>query len=319
MPKRYLVTGCSGFLGSHLAEFLVKNGGRVFGTYHRRKIRLNGATMLRCDFKNRTDVEKVMRKSRPHVIFHLAGQSNINHSWQHFEETFQTNISGTYYLLEALRKFKPKSRVIVAGSSSEYGATNKRIKLSETSPLRPSNPYALSKVGEDLLGQVYSRAYHLPVLRVLPFYVMGPRKEPDAPSDFAKSIIAYKLGKVKELRVGNLKAVRDVVDFRDAVKALNVLAERGKVGESYNLCTGKETSLKKILSQMLKISGSRIKVRTDRSKFRVGDETRVIGNPAKLEKLGWRPQHSVDETLKSILDYWETPHPTLSPKGRGQR
>ncbi len=306
MHKRYLVTGCSGFLGSHLAEYLLQKKGKVFGTYHSRKINLKGVTTLACDFRNRNAVESVLKKSKPDVIFHFAGQSNILRSWKQFDETFQTNVSGTYYLLEALRKFRIKSRVIVAGSSSEYGPVkDKRVKLSETSPFRPSNPYALSKVGEDLLGFVYSRTYQMPVLRVIPFYVMGPRKEPDAPSDFAKAIFSRPTNEPAELRVGNLSAVRDVVDYRDAMQAFFILSERGQVGESYNLCTGKETSLKEILSQMLKLSGSRMKVKIDHSKFRVGDEARVIGNPAKLKKLGWRPKHSVRETLESILDYWK--------------
>lgn len=307
MPKRYLVTGCSGFLGSHLAEFLAQKKGTVFGTYRQHKTSLKGVTLLPCDFRNPKAVESVMKKSKPDVIFHFAGQSSITRSWNRFEETFQTNIFGTYYLLEALRKFKMKSRVIVAGSSSEYGPVkDKRIKLDENSSFRPSNPYALSKVGEDLLGWVYSYTFKLPVLRVIPFYVMGPRKEPDAPSDFAKAIFSHPRSEAAELGVGNLSVIRDVVDYRDALQAFFILAERGQVGESYNLCTGKETSLKEILHRMLKISGSRMKVKIDPAKFRVGDETRVIGNPGKLKKLGWQPKHSVRETLESILDYWET-------------
>ena len=305
MPKRYLVTGCSGFLGFHLASYLIQKGRRVFGTFWNHPLKLKSVKPIRCDFQNAVSVRNAIEKSRPDVIFHLAGQSNIPYSWTAFEETFQTNVFGTYYLLESVRQLKLKCRVVVTGSSSEYGPLkDKKSRLDENSPFRPANPYALSKIGQDLLGRVYHHSFGMPVLSVVPFYVVGPRKERDAVSYFAQTIARHKRGKVKNLPVGNLAVVRDVVDVRDGIRALELIGEKGRPGQSYNLCTGKEISLKKVLHKMLKLSGSSMKIVADRKKLRVGDETRIVGNPARLKKLGWKPRYKLEETLKSILDYW---------------
>lgn len=306
MPKRYLLTGCSGFLGFHLAQFLVRKGHRVFGTYWQHRLNQKGVQPVLCDFKNPASVKKLVKKTRPDVAFHLAGQSNIPHSWKYFEDTFQTNVFGTYYLLEALRVTRPDCRVVIAGSSSEYGPVkDKKIRLSENHLFRPTNPYALSKVGEDLLGWVYHHSFGMRVLRVIPFYVVGPRKERDAPSDFAKSLVRFHRGQMNELKVGNISVIRDLIDVRDAIRALHLITEKGEPGTSYNLCTGKEISLEKILCKMMALAGVRMKVTQDPKKLRVGDETRIVGDPTRLKGLGWRPKHSLDETLQSVLDYWK--------------
>ena len=308
MPKRYLVTGCSGFLGYHLARYLCQKGGRVFGTYWKHAFSLAGVKPISCDFKNRTAVKDLVTETRPDVIFHLAGQSNIPYSWKDVEGTFQINVFGTYYLLESVREMKSKCRVVVTGSSSEYGSlplTNKKARHDENAPFRPSNPYALSKISEDLLGRIYHHSFKMPVLGVVPFYVVGPRKERDALSYFAQTIVRHQRGEIKYFPVGNLSVIRDVVDVRDGVRALDLIGEKGQPGQVYNLCTGKEISLKKVLHQMLKLSRSSMKIISDPKKFRVGEETRIVGNPARLKKLGWKPRHKLKDTLETILDYWK--------------
>ena len=305
MPKRYLVTGCSGFLGFHLASYLIQKGHRVFGTFWNHPLKVKGVKSVHCDFKNAASVRHAIEKSRPEMIFHLAGQSNIPYSWTAFEETFQTNVFGTYYLLESVRELKLKCRVVVTGSSSEYGPLqDKKARLDENSPFRPTNPYALSKISEDLLGRIYHNNFGLPILGVIPFYVVGPRKERDALSYFAQAISRHRRGELKILPVGNLAVIRDVVDVRDGVRALDLIGEKGQSGQVYNLCTGKEISLKEVLNKMLKLSRSSMKVIADAKKFRVGDEIRIVGNPSQLTKLGWKPRYNLEETLKSILDYW---------------
>lgn len=307
-PQRFLVTGCSGFIGFHLAGSLASEGRQVFGTYHRKPFSIEGVKPLVCDLTDRRAVGKIVDESRPDIIFHLGGQTNIPLSWKDFEGTFQANVFGTYYLLEALREKEWKGRIVIAGSSSEYGPTqNRGALLDENAPFRPTNPYALSKVTVDLLSRVYFNALGLCILRVIPFYVIGPRKAPDAPSDFAKAIQRHREGTLTCLAVGNLKAVRDVVDVRDAIRALQLIREKGEVGTSYNLCTGKETSLEEILNRMLKLSKSNLPVAVDPAKLRIADETRVVGDPRRLEQLGWKPRYSLDETLKSIVDYWANP------------
>lgn len=309
MPERglrYLITGCSGFLGHHLAEFLLQKGHQVFGTFWSHPITLKGVTSLRCDFRSQPAVRRVVKRAQPNVIFHFAGQSNIPHSWNDFQGTFEINVHGTYFLLEAVKDMIPQARVVVVGSSSEYGPVKeKNGLLAENSPLHPTNPYALSKVAEDLLGWVYYRALGLTILRVIPFYVVGARKESDAPSDFAKAIVGHARGKVANLGVGNLAAIRDVVDIRDATTAFYAIGKKGLAGRSYNLCTGREVSLRDILRKMIAISGSPLKITTDPDKFRVADDTRIVGNPRRLKGLGWKPRFSLDETLGTMLDYWK--------------
>ena len=137
-PRRYLVTGASGFLGRALAEHLIQKGGRVFGTYRTHPLVLKGATLFRCDFRDAASVRAAVRRSRPDVVFHFAAQSNIPASWKDFSGTIETNIGGTHRLLESVRELAPKARVVLVGSSSEYGpAADRRARLSEDSPLRP--------------------------------------------------------------------------------------------------------------------------------------------------------------------------------------
>lgn len=305
MPRKYLITGCSGFLGHHLAQFLVQAGHPVVGTYHRKKFSMEGVKAVPCDFQDRNSIRKVLDSFEPDGVFHLAAQSLIQASWTDFEGTFQTNVFGTYYLLEALREKHSKGRVVIAGSSSEYGSLPaNEVSLQEGGPFRPRNPYALSKIAEDLLGWIYYKSFGLPVVRVLPFYIIGPRKEPDAPSDFAKAIVRHEKGGSAPFTVGNLNVVRDVVDVRDAVRALVLISEKGEDGTAYNLCSGKETTLQEILDRMLKIAKSGIRVQVDPAKFRVGEDQKIVGHAGRLKSLGWEPTFSLDDTLKTVLDYW---------------
>ena len=278
---------------------------QIYGTYFRTPFSLKGVKALQCDIRNRDSIKQVLESVQADRIFHLAGQTTIPASWQDFEGTFAANLFGTYYLLDILRDKNLRPRVVIAGSSSEYGTLREGDKAHrEHTNFHPANPYALSKVSADLLGELYFRVFQLPVLRVIPFYIIGPRKEPDAPSDFAKAIARHARGEEVPLGVGNLGVLRDVVDVRDAVEGLCLIAEKGEAGTVYNLCGGRETSLREILDLMLKISGSKIEIIQDASKLRKGDETRIIGNPDQLRALGWRPSISLEETLDSILKYW---------------
>ena len=306
MPRRYLITGCSGFWGSHLAPILAKEGHQVFGTCRSHSLSFEGVTSLPCDLANREAVREAVRVSRPDVIFHLAAQAYIPAAWKDFEGTFQTNVFGTYYLLDAVRGENLKSRIIIAGSSTVYGTLGKdETSLSEEHPFKPADPYGLSKVTQDLLGRMYHDLFELVVIRFIPFYVIGPKKEPDAPSDFAKAIVRHRQGQTESLKVGNLNVIRDVVDIRDAIRALRLIEEKAPVGSVYNICSGMGISLKEILEKMISLSHSKLKVVVDSNKFRVGDRLRIVGNPDHLKALGWEPTVSLEETLQGILDYWE--------------
>jgi GDP-4-dehydro-6-deoxy-D-mannose reductase len=153
---------------------------------------------------------------------------------------------------------------------------------------------------------MYHDVFDMDVVTVLPFYVIGPRKSQDAPSDFARKIIQFENGELDNLEVGNLNVERDVVDVRDAVKALQHIEKRAQSGSTYDLCTGQATTLKLILGRLISLSGSSIPISVCPDKFRKGENYRIIGNSKPLKNLGWKPKNELDDTLKSILDYWRT-------------
>jgi len=243
------------------------------------------------------------------VVIHLAAQAYVPLSWKDVEGTFQTNVFGTYRLLETLREEKSDCLTVVFGSSSEFGSVkNSEERIGEDRPFNPSSPYGLSKVTGDLLAKMYHEVFGMRIIRVIPFYVIGPKKEPDAPSDFAKAIARSQKEQAKEISVGNLSAVRDIVDIHDAVRALLVIEEKGEPGTAYNICTGNGTSLKVLLEKMIRLSRSGLKIVVDSNKFRAGDDSRVVGDPTRLKNLGWEPTVPLEETLKSVLDYWAGVH-----------
>lgn len=302
---RYLITGCSGFLGTHLGQKLVASGHEVYGTHCTRKIIVPKVKALHCDFTDEARVREVVKQSQPDVIYHLAAQSNIVASWKNLPKTLAVNVCGTHYLLQAIKEQVPNSRTMIFGSSSEYGSLpNGKTRHCEGHQFRPGTPYALSKVAEDLLGHIYADAFQISVICVRPFYIIGPRKEPDAPSDFAKAIVQCRRGKTKQLKVGNLDVVRDVVDVRDAISALNFIEKKGLSGNTYNLCSGKGTKLKTILKGLLELSSSDLEIVVDPGKFRRGEDARIVGSPERIRRLGWVPIFSLKETLTSIMNYW---------------
>jgi GDP-4-dehydro-6-deoxy-D-mannose reductase len=304
-----LVTGSNGFIGSYLLDLLIKKGYTVTGIAHRKSSKLipilSNITVYTCDILDKEKLEEIVRKVKPDFVFHLAAQSSILLSWKEPEKTLQTNILGTLYLLESIRKADIDPLIEIACSSAEYGLVNKNnVPIKEDCGFKPLNPYAVSKIGQDMLAYLYWRVYKMRIIRIRPFYVIGPGKTFDAPSDFARGIVEIERGQRTVLNVGNLESVRDVVDVRDCVKAIWLLAERGEYGEAYNICSGKGYKIGEILNIMLSFSQKKIEIRQDPAKMRTFDEPIVIGDNSKLRKIGWRPQIPLDKTLSDILDFW---------------
>lgn len=309
--KRVLITGANGFLGSHLAEFWIDQGLTVYGTIHRDSRHLahlgSKIAVLRCDIMNREEVEAALSEALPDLVFHLAAQSLPVLSWRDPETTFRVNVIGTFHLLEAIRKTMLNPAVLVAGSSAEYGlAPAGEVPLREDAPLRPANPYAVSKTAQGQLADLYWRAYKLRVVRVRPFSIIGARKVNDACSDFARGVAAVERGEHTVLKIGNLEAVRDFLDVRDAVQALAVVAERGDPGEVYNICSGVGRSLREVLEMLLSLSGTPIQVAVEPARLRPIDEPRLVGDNTKLRSCGWEAQIPLATSLGSILESWRT-------------
>ncbi len=307
--SRCLITGCGGFIGSHLAEFLLEKRLAVYGTVHEDSMNLEHLSgslrILECDILDRDRVESILADVKPDYIFHLAAQSLIPSSWRDPEKTFKVNILGTLNLLESIRKTGIKPTVEVTGSSAEYGfTTHDEIPVKETSEVQPSSPYGVSKMAEGKLAYLYWRTYGIKIVRLRPFYIVGARKTSDACSDFARGIAEIEAGQRDSLSVGNLEAVRDPVDVRDAVRAMWLLAKKGKPGDVYNICSGKGYRIKDILDKLVSLSRQPIRVHTDPKLLRPSDEPVLIGDGSKLGELGWKPRIALEKTLSDILEYW---------------
>jgi len=318
---KVLITGITGFAGSHLADFILQQhpGVEVHGTKRwrsdDRNIRhLAGKVHLHeCDIKDAHNVDAVIARVRPDRIFHLAAQSFVPTSWESPAETLGTNIVGQANLFEAVRKLKAGGYnpvIQIACSSEEYGLVHPdEVPIKETNPLRPLSPYAVSKVGQDYLGYQYFKSYGLRVIRTRAFNHSGPRRgEVFVDSNFAHQIVAIEAGaQPPQIKVGNLDAVRDFTDVRDVVEAYWLAAERGEPGEVYNIASGKGVTIQQMLDRLIGLSTAKgITVVADPSRMRPSDVPVLIGDAAKLRKLtGWSPKRDyLTVTLPDTLEYW---------------
>ena len=306
---RCLITGCEGFVGSHLADLLVAKGlhvhGMVYGDASNIEHLKGKITILEGDLKDRERMEEIISQMRPDIVFHLAAQSRVTDSWEDPEETLKTNALGTFYLLEAIRKTGLNPIIVVVGSSSVFGPCDeKEMPLKEDREFRPTSMYAVSKVAEEVLGYFYWRVYGMRVIRVHPFNMTGPRKDGDACSDFAKGIVEVEKGLQEVVKVGNLETVRDFTDGRDAVKALWLLAEKGVPGEVYNLCSGGAYRMRDILERLDALTGTEVRYQVVPERMRPYDDPIYVGDNSKLRALGWEPHISLRKTLADMLDYW---------------
>jgi len=312
---RVLITGITGFVGSHLADSLVARGDvEVFGTRRWRSRTENilhlrdRVTLLDCDLHDAASVRRTLAEVRPDRIFHLAAQSYVPTSWLTPAETVANNVLGQVNLLEAVRDLGLEARIQIAGSSEEYGMVHpEELPIRETNPLRPLSPYAVSKVGQDLLGYQYWMSYRLHIVRTRGFNHSGPRRgEVFMTSNFARQIAEIEKGQREPfLRVGNLDAIRDFTDVRDMVRAYWLALERGEPGEVYNICSGRGYAVREVLELLLGLTSARIEVRPDPARLRPSDVPVLVGDCQKFRRAtGWEPTIPFEVTLKDLLDYW---------------
>jgi GDP-4-dehydro-6-deoxy-D-mannose reductase len=306
---RCLITGCEGFLGSHLADLLVAEGQEVWGTVYGEADRLShleGQIEPRvCDLTDGERVREVIAEARPEAVFHLAAQSMVTVAWEAPEETLRANVMGTFQLLEGLRESGLDPLVEVIGSSSVYGPCEEsEMPLAGGRELRPTSMYAVSKVAEEMLAHFYWQVHGMRAVRVRPFNMTGPRKTLDACSDFAKGIAEVEAGLRGRIEVGNLETVRDFTDGRDAARALWLLAAKGAPGEVYQLCSGRGRRLRDVLETLIDISGADVEYEVAPEKLRPWDDPVYVGDNGRLRALGWRPEIEFRQTLSDLLAYW---------------
>jgi len=313
---RVLITGITGFAGSHLAEFLIAKHPevQVFGIVRWRS-RMENILGIRdkielyeADLKDMVSLEACLRHVKPDRIFHLAAQSFVPTSWKCPAETFAINATGQIHLFEALLSLKQSPLIQVAGSSEEYGRVfPDEVPMKETNPLRPLSPYAVSKVAQDLLGYQYFQSYGLPIVRTRGFNHTGPRRgEVFVTSTLAKQIAEIEKG-VKEpvIQVGNLDAERDFNDVRDIVEAYWLSLEKGEPGEVYNIGSGVSRPIREVLDTLLSLSRVKVRVEVDPRRLRPSDVPILLADSSKfIARTGWKPRFPFRQTLSDLLDYW---------------
>lgn len=313
---RVLITGITGFAGSHLADYILANHPdvKVYGLVRWRSRMENilhiqdKITLFEADLKDLVSLKKCVEEIKPDRIFHLAAQSFVPTSWKCPAETFAINTIGQINLFEAILDLKLSPKIQVAGSSEEYGLVNtNEIPMKETNPLRPLSPYAVSKVAQDFLAYQYFKSYGLRTVRTRGFNHTGPRRgEVFVSSNFAKQVAEIeKKKKEPVMYVGNLEAKRDFTDVRDMVRGYWLCLEKGEEGEVYNIGTGKTHSMREILDMLLSMSDVRVKVEVDPKRLRPSDVPVLLSDCTKFRKLtGWKPEIPIRQTLEDLLNYW---------------
>ena len=313
---RALITGITGFAGSHLAEYLLEHQPQVevFGTRRWRSPMDNVAhlegkvTFLEMDMADYNSVHNVLAKSRPDFIFHLAAQSFVPTSWSAPVSTFETNISGQINIFEAVRRLELDPVIQIACSSEEYGLVHPdETPITEENPLRPLSPYAVSKVSQDYLGYQYFQSYGIKAIRTRGFNHTGPRRgEVFVTSNFAKQLARIKAGLAEPvIRVGNLDAVRDFTDVRDTVRAYWLAVNKAKPGEVYNICSGSGITIRELLDRLIVLAEVDVTIEPDPERMRPSDVEILLGDCSKFHRdTGWEPKIPFDQTLRDIVDYW---------------
>ena len=311
---KILITGIAGFVGSHLAERLLKTENEIFGIClpgesleNIRKIRKN-LHLSNCDITRFDQLSRVVKRIGPDQIYHLAALSSVGKSFSHPLDTIQTNIRGTLYLLETVRNLKKRIKILVVGSSDMYGKVlPKEVPITENKPLLPISPYGMSKAACDLLAYQYFASYGVYAIRARAFNHTGPRQRTGfVIPDFASQIAKIEVGQMPPvLKVGNLSTKRDISDVRDVVRAYVSLMGKGKAGEAYNICSQEAYSIKNVLKVLLTLSKKKIKVGVDEAKNRPAEIPILVGNNDKIRKAtGWKPNIPMEKTLEDTLNFW---------------
>jgi GDP-4-dehydro-6-deoxy-D-mannose reductase len=300
-------------VGSHLTEYLLEAtdwdvAGTVFGPYGN-IASLCGQLELYPAELSRLDVMTfILEQAQPDILFHLAAQPLVPVSRHDPWGTLETNIRMQLNVLEGVAQVRPDCRVLVVGSSEEYGLVRpEELPIDEDTPLRPMSPYALSKVAQDLMGLQYHLTHKLHVVRVRPFNHIGPRQGVGfvAP-DFASQIAAAELGlQPPAIKVGNLDARRDFSDVRDVVQAYVMLITEGEPGQVYNVGAGKSHSMQELLDTLLAMSRVPIEVQQDPQRMRPSDVPDAVCDASRIrERIGWQAKISFEQSLQDVLDYW---------------
>jgi GDP-4-dehydro-6-deoxy-D-mannose reductase len=306
VPGPPLVTGATGFAGSHLVDELLATEPTVAAWSNRGgrapllddgRVRWTGIDLL-----DREAVARALADLRPSAIYHCAGVAHVGESWSEPERALRVNVLGTHHVLEGVRAAGLECPVLVTGSALVYRHSTRPIV--EDDPIGPSDPYGVSKLAQEMLA---FRAVHAPVFVVRPFNHAGPRQSPAyVTSSFARQIAEIEAGlREPVLSVGNLETRRDITDVRDTVRAYRMLLQHGRPARPYNVCSGQAYRVRDLLDALVGLSHRTIDLVVDPSRLRPGDRPVIAGDRSRISaETGWTPEIPIQRTLDDLLTYW---------------
>lgn len=314
--KKAIITGITGFAGSHLAELLVHEKQYEVVGIHASDRHLENISSVEHDIRlkkvNLMDgkqIYEVIRDIKPEVIFHLAASASVGNSFERAADYIINNSTSQINLFEAVKVNNLlDTKIIVISSANIYGkVSSEDLPMDENTPFNPDNPYAVSKITQDYLGLCYFSAYKLPIIRLRPFNHVGPRLSPEISlARFAKQIAEIEKGQKEPIMmVGNLETKRDFTDVRDMVRAYAIAAEKCEAGEAYNIGTGTSYKIADMLQMLLGLAKLKIEVKSEEKLFRPSDIPELRADASKFKHTtGWKPSIALEKTLQDLLAYW---------------
>jgi GDP-4-dehydro-6-deoxy-D-mannose reductase len=304
-----LITGAAGFAGRHLiGELERETTWEIVGLARAAGTAGSRTRILACDLRDAELVHRDVERYRPAVVFHLAAQSYVPRAFAAPADTLINNVLSELNVLEACRELASDATILVVGSAEAYGAVQPdELPVRESQPFRPTNPYAVSKIAQDMLGLQYALAFGMRVVRVRPFNHFGPgQSERFVLSSFARQIAQAELGRIEPIVLtGDTSVARDFLDVRDVVRAYRLAAERGEAAEVYNIARGAPSIIADLLDQLLQMSALTFDVRRDPARLRPSDTPVQYGDVSKLTQVtGWKPAIPIEQSLRDTLEYW---------------
>lgn len=304
-----LITGGTGFAGSHLVEALIEQG---YSNIHLTAFRdqpgfldnLVGSDHIHAlDLTDHQQTTDLLNKLKPQQIYHLASLANVGNSFKQQQFILETHLKLQLNILDAIKECCPHARLLSIGTALEYQTSDQA--LDENAQIGPNNPYALSKMIQDFLSYSYTQSENLDIVRVRPFNHIGERQSLGfAVSDFAHEIVKIEKGQSSPIKVGNLSAIRDLTDVKDMVRAYIILMNKGVRGEVYNVGSGIGYSMQEILNKLINLAGIEVQLEIDSKRLRPIDRPVLICDNKKIRNLGWETQYFIDTTLKRVLNWW---------------
>lgn len=313
--ERVLIIGAAGFVGGHLLKYLsgLDTLDISAAKLQTEKIDTDGipsVSVYDIDILDKISVDKVIQAVNPNKIIHLAAQSSVALSWKNPTLTMGINVNGTLNVLDSVREFAIDCRILLVGSSEQYGKINPdQLPVKETVSLSPENPYAISKVTQEMIANLYVKCYQMDIILVRAFNHIGPGQSPIfVVADFARQIAEIEKGlRESVIKVGNLSAKRDFTDVRDIVRGYWSLLEKGKTGEVYNIGQGHSIEVGQILKSLISLSQAAVSVEVDQTRFRPIDVPEIVADISKIRMdTNWFPVVDIQRSLADTISYWRS-------------